>query len=98
MPYFIETFDKPDHQQVRLDNRPAHLAFLEEHKELLLACGAKLADDGDAATGGVYLLDVETRAAAGEFIAADPFAKAGLFADVKVLRWRKAYLDGTGYL
>ncbi|MEV0085030.1 YciI family protein [Saccharopolyspora sp. NPDC003752] len=98
MPYFIETFDKPDHQQVRLDNRPAHLAFLEEHKELLLACGAKLADDGDAATGGVYLLDVETRAAAEEFIAADPFAKAGLFADTKILRWRKAYLDGKGYL
>ncbi|MEV0699777.1 YciI family protein [Saccharopolyspora sp. NPDC050389] len=98
MPYFIETFDKPGHQQVRLDNRPAHLAFLEEHKALLLACGAKLADDGDEASGGVYLLDVETRAEAEAFIAADPFAKAGLFADIKILRWRKAYLGGKGYL
>ncbi|RKT88217.1 hypothetical protein SAMN05421805_101345 [Saccharopolyspora antimicrobica] len=98
MPYFIETFDKPGHQQVRLDNRPAHLAFLEEHKELLLACGAKLADDGETASGGVYLLEVETRAEAEEFIARDPFALAGLFAEVKIMRWRKAYLDGRGYL
>ncbi|MER5390853.1 YciI family protein [Saccharopolyspora sp. NPDC002686] len=98
MPYFIETFDKPDHQQVRQDNRPAHLAFLEEHKELLLACGAKLADEGDAATGGVYLLDVETRAEAEDFIAQDPFTRADLFAEVKILRWRKAFLAGQGYL
>jgi hypothetical protein len=98
MPYFIETFDKPDHQQVRLDNRAEHLAFLEENKALLLACGAKLADDGDAATGGVYLVDVETRAEAEAFIAKDPFTKVDLFAEVKIARWRKAYLDGKGYL
>ncbi|MGP4018999.1 YciI family protein [Saccharopolyspora sp. 5N708] len=98
MPYFIETFDKPDHQQVRLDARPEHLAFLEANKALLLACGAKLADDSDAASGGVYLVDVETRAEAEEFIAKDPFVKIGLFADVKITRWRKAYLDGKGYV
>ncbi|MGW1675887.1 YciI family protein [Saccharopolyspora sp. NPDC002376] len=97
MPYFIETFDKPDHQQVRQDNRPAHLAFLEEHKELLLACGAKLPDDGDAPTGGVYLVDVETRAEAEDFIARDPFTRADLFTEVTILRWRKAYLSGQGY-
>lgn len=98
MPYFVETFDKPGHQQVRLDNRPTHLEFLEENKALLLACGAKLADDSEEATGGVYLLDVDTRAAAEEFIAQDPFTKAGLFAEVKISRWRKAFLDGTSYL
>ncbi|KAA5834403.1 YciI family protein [Saccharopolyspora hirsuta] len=98
MPYFIETFDKPDHQQVRLDNRPAHLEFLAEHKDLLLACGAKLADGDDTASGGVYLLDVETRAEAEDFIARDPFTRAELFAEVKITRWRKAYLAGQGYL
>ena len=42
MPYMIETWDKPDHGALRLDLRPAHLDYLERHKALLLACGAKL--------------------------------------------------------
>lgn len=98
MPYFIETFDKPDHQHVRQANRPEHLAFLEANKTLLLACGAKLNDDGGDGGGGVYIVDVDTRAAAQAFIEADPFHKAALFAEVRITRWRKAYLDGVCHL
>lgn len=94
LPYFIETFDKPGHQHVRQANRPTHLAFLEENKRLLLACGAKLNDDGSDAGGGVYIVDVDTREAAQALIEADPFHQAGLFAEVRITRWRKAYLDG----
>ncbi len=95
MPYIIETFDKPDHQHVRKAERPAHLDFLEANKSLLLACGAKLNDDGSDAGGGVYIVDVDTREAAQALIEADPFHKAGLFAEVRITRWRKAYLDGV---
>lgn len=98
MPYFIETWDKPNHQTVRQATRPVHLDFLEQHKQLLLACGAKLNDDGSDAGGGVYIIDVDTREAAQSFIDADPFTKAGLFAEVRITRWRKAYLDGTCHL
>ena len=55
MPYLIETFDKPNHQHVRQAHRPAHLLFLEENKAKLLACGAKLNDDGSDA-GAVFIL------------------------------------------
>ncbi|AJG19548.1 YciI family protein [Cupriavidus basilensis] len=95
MPYFIETWDKPNHQTVRQAIRQVHLEFLEQHKQLLLACGAKLNDDGSDAGGGVYIIDVDTREAAQSFIDADPFTKASLFAEVRIMRWRKAYLDGT---
>ncbi|SDV46346.1 YciI family protein [Chitinasiproducens palmae] len=98
MPYLIQTFDKPDHLPVRLGARPAHLRFLEDNKALLLACGAKLADDSEDADGGVYLLAVETRAEAEAFIAADPFTQADLFDRVEIRRWRKAYLDGKSFL
>ena len=63
MPYVIETFDKPDHRHVRASVRPEHLAFLEARKDKLLACGAKLNDDGSDAGGGLYIVDVEDRAA-----------------------------------
>jgi len=98
MPYIIETFDKPGHQDVRQRHRAEHLAFLETNKQLLLACGAKLHDDGKDAGGGLYVVDLDTREAAQQFIDADPFSKAGLFERVSITRWRKAYVDGACYL
>jgi len=98
MPFLIETWDKPGQQAVRQANRPAHLVFLAEKKALLLASGAKLNDDGSDAGGGIYIVDLPTREAAQRFIDADPFTQAGLFAEVRITRWRKAYLDGKCFL
>lgn len=94
MPYIIETFDKPDHQSVRQAHRQVHLEYLDANKALLLACGAKLHDDGRDAGGGLYVVDLDTREQAEAFIAADPFAKADLFERVTITRWRKAYVAG----
>lgn len=98
MAFLIETFDKPAALPLRLAVSDKHLAYLEQNKELLIACGAKLDDDGDNADGGIYLVDMESRAEAEAFIAADPFFQAGLFREVRVIRWRKAYLDRKNYL
>ena len=97
MPYLIDTYDKPGAGAVRLANRDAHLAFLAQEAKLLLACGAKLSEDG-VATGGFYIVDLETREAAEAFIAADPFSKVDLFSEVRITRWRKAYLNGECFL
>lgn len=98
MPFLIETFDKPNHQHVRQASRAPHLDYLDANKALLLACGAKLNDDGSDGGGGVYIVDVDSREAAQAFIEADPFHTAGLFAEVKIVRWRKAYLDGVRHI
>lgn len=98
MPYIIETFDKPGTLDLRAATRDAHLDFLAENAPLLLACGAKLDDDGNTAGGGLYVVELETRAEAEAFIAADPFYKAGLFERVSITRWRKAYVAGVSYL
>ena len=98
MPYMIETFDKPDTGELRQRLRPAHLDFLEENKKRLLACGAKLLDDGATGTGSLYIVDVETREEAQAFIDGDPFTSGGLFERIVINRWRKAYLNGESYL
>lgn len=98
MPYMIETFDKPGTLDLRAATRPAHLAFLEAHKHLLIACGAKLDDAGNTAGGGLYVVALDSRAEAEAFIAADPFFTAGLFERVVIQGWRKAYVDGVSYL
>lgn len=98
MPYIIETFDKANHQHVRQQARPDHLRFLQEIAPMLLACGAKLNDDGTDAGGGLYVVNVETRAQAEQLIARDPFTEADLFERVEIRRWRKAYVDGKCYI
>ncbi|MCQ4159607.1 YciI family protein [Roseomonas sp. GC11] len=98
MPYMIETWDKPDSQALRQSTRAVHLDFLQSQAQKLLACGAKLQDDGSDGGGSFYIVDVETRAEAEAFIAADPFTQAGLFGRTQITRWRKAFLDRTSYL
>lgn len=98
MPYIIETWDKPDSKAIRASARPAHLEFLAKHAEKLLACGAKLDDDGVDLGGGIYVLDTDDRAEAEAFIASDPFSHVHLFDRVSITRLRKAYVAGQSYL
>ncbi|MCJ2050363.1 YciI family protein [Methylobacterium sp. J-070] len=98
MPFMIETFDRTGSLDIRKAHRAEHLAYLDQIRHRLLACGAKLNDDGSDAGGGLYLVDVDTRAEAEALIRADPFHKVGLFERVEIRRWRKAYLDGRSCL
>lgn len=98
MPYLVETFDKPHKQALRQALRDKHLDYLDENKHLLLACGAKIEDDGSGGIGSVYILALETRQEAEDFVNADPFAMGDLFERTVITRWRKAYLDGKCYL
>ena len=98
MPFLIETWDRPSDQVTRASVRAAHLTFLTGHAPLLLACGAKLHDDGTDAGGGVYIIDVDSRAEAEAFIAADPYTAAGLFARWEITRWRKGFVAGQPFI
>ncbi|KAG8148655.1 hypothetical protein BFF94_036805 [Burkholderia catarinensis] len=96
MPYVIETWDKPDSLSLRMKARPDHLELLAENASMLLACGAKLADDGKDLGGGLYVVDTDMRSEAQAFIESDPFFRAGLFDKVQITRWRKAYVAKEG--
>lgn len=98
MPYFIETTDRAGTAATRAELRPAHLDYLRAQAALLLACGAKLDDEGENADGSVYIVDVETRDEAQAFIDADPFTRGDLFESVRIRRWRKAVLAGVAYV
>ncbi|WP_242200172.1 MULTISPECIES: YciI family protein [unclassified Pseudomonas] len=98
MPFVIETWDKPGSQAVRSRHRPSHLAYLERHAALLIACGAKLHDDASDLGGGFYIVELDTREQAQAFIEGDPFYQAGLFLNVQITRWRKSYVLGKNLL
>ncbi len=94
MPFAIVTKDKEGHAHVRDSYQGAHKRYLDDHKDLLLAAGAMLGDDGSSAHGGILLVDVETREEAEAFVRNDPFWEAELFDEVLITRWRKAFFNG----
>ena len=80
--------DKPGHLQVRLDNRPAHIDYLRQTSGTVEMAGPLLDDDGQMC-GSLVILGVATMEEAQAWAAADPYAKAGLFATTRLVQWNK---------
>ena len=79
--------DKPGALEIRKENRPPHLAYLEE-SGVVQQAGAFL-DADELPCGSLVIVDVPDLAAAQAWAAGDPFAKVGLFAKVEVRPWRR---------
>lgn len=87
--YVITTTDKPGALETRVRVRPEHLDYLKETGVVKLA-GPFLDPAGDM-MGSLLIIDVADEAAANAFAANDPYAKAGLFAEVQVRGWRLGF-------
>ncbi len=79
--------DKPGHLHVRQENRPAHLEHINTSGVVEMA-GPFLSDSGEM-VGSLVILNVPDLAAAQDWAANDPYAKAGLFQSVDIREWKK---------
>lgn len=79
--------DKPGALPIRQENRPAHVDYLKS-TGVVSQAGPLLDDAGDM-IGSLVILEVTDIAAAQDWAANDPYAKAGLFADVQLIPWNK---------
>lgn len=91
MHFAIYCKDKAGHQQVRMDNRPAHIEHLKKHEKHLVCTGPLLTEDGQGMVGSLLVVDFADRAAAEAFAASDPYAKAKLFQSVEITPFRKVF-------
>lgn len=90
MPLFaIYCVDKPGHEHVRAENRPAHLEYSRQFADRMIIGGPMLSADGESMVGSLLVIDLPDEAAAREWCANDPYAKAGLFESVLVRRYKK---------
>lgn len=89
MLYAIYGVDGLDADRIRAENREAHFAYLDRHEDILVLGGATLADDSDARTGSLLIINVGSRAEADAFAAGEPFNRAGLFREHTVTRMRR---------
>ena len=91
MHFVINCTDKPDHQAVRMGNRPAHVEYLKTHFEKVVAAGPTLAEDGESMTGSILIMQFDDFAQAEAWAADDPYNKAGLFGSVTITPWKKVF-------
>ncbi|MFT6676865.1 MAG: hypothetical protein ACJAVM_003071 [Sulfitobacter sp.] len=79
--------DKSGALEIRTANRPAHIEYLKS-TELVAQAGPLLDADGGM-IGSLIILDVPDMAAAENWAAHDPYAKAGLFENVTLTQWNR---------
>ena len=87
MRFALITTDKPGALQTRKDNRDAHLAYIAATGVVEMA--GPFLDDNDQMCGSMIVLVVPDMAAAQAWADNDPYAKAGLFSDVRIQAWKK---------
>lgn len=81
-------FDKPDSLPVRLETRPAHLEHMKSYEQQgKVAAGGPLFGADGKPNGSLIVLEVADLDEAHAIAAADPYAKAGLFAKVEMRQW-----------
>ncbi|MEM7173428.1 MAG: YciI family protein [Pseudomonadota bacterium] len=89
MYFAIYCVDKPDHGQVRADNRQAHLDYLNSFRDQVHCAGPLTTDDGSAMLGSLLIMEFADKAKAQSFAENDPYSKAGLFQFVDIHHWKK---------
>ena len=88
MPLFMMVCtDKPGALELRKANRAAHLDYVRDTGCVVQA--GPLLDAAGEMAGSLIVLDLPDMAAATAWGANDPYAKAGLFADVRLQEWKK---------
>jgi hypothetical protein len=83
--------DKDDSQPIRLDNREAHLAYVDASDLEMVVAGPLLTPESDGMIGSMLVVEAEDRAQVDAFAASDPYRLAGLFDSVEIHPFRKVF-------
>jgi len=83
--------DHPERLAERSQHMPAHLAFLGAHPGRVIASGALRDSEDGVPTGGIWILNAESKAEAESFYKDDPIWQAGLRKSVSVSHWAMAF-------
>ena len=75
---------------IRSEHLDAHLAYIDQHRDIILLGGALLDEDGATRVGSAFVVNVRDRQQAEDFSKNEPFRRAGLYRSVNIRRMRRA--------
>ena len=84
MAYVVTILDDPQREHLQAQFEQAHYDYLRAHEPLIMLRGGLGNETGSGSIGGLLVLDLPSREAVHAFIARDPFAQAGLQAEVTI--------------
>jgi uncharacterized protein len=87
MRYALICLDKANALQTRVENRAAHLAYIQETGVVEQA--GPFIDAAGQMCGSLLILGVASKSEAEAWATNDPYAKAGLFQSVMVQEWKR---------
>ncbi len=87
--FAVHCLDKPGALDLRMANRPDHLAWAGAHADRIAMAGPLFAEDGETFAGSLFLIEFDTLEEARAWAAEDPYSRAGLFerVDIRPCRW-----------
>ena len=93
MHFCIRCIDKTGLPGLRQQVRPQHLDYLTALGGRIVLGGPLLGPDNATPIGSMLVIEAADRAAAEQLAANDPYALAGLFAEVTVTPFRLVFLN-----
>ena len=89
--------DKPNATQLRQQVRPEHKAYLAEVADRIAFAGPLVQDDGQTMLGSLLAIDFVSRNAAHDWLAKEPFFRAGLYASTTIHAFNNLWPQRTGF-
>ena len=97
MLFAFHLIDRAGAGDLRLRVRPEHKAYLAQVAERIAFAGPLLADDGQTMVGSLLVIDFADRTNALAWLSAEPFTRAGLYADAQVHAFRNLWPQRMGF-
>ena len=97
MIYTFTLIDRPGAGDLRTRVRPEHKAYLGAVADRIAFAGPLTSDDGQTMIGSLLAIDFASRAAATEWLAGEPFTRAGVYAGVTVHAFVNLWPQKTGF-
>lgn len=89
--------DKPGAVDLRLRVRPEHKIYLAEAADRIAVAGPFTHDDGTTMLGSLLVIDFASRDQAHDWLANEPFMKAGLYASTTVHAFVNLWPQKAGF-
>ncbi len=79
--------DKPEAAALLKETRPRHLDYFGQ-SAVVVRLGGPILNDAGEPVGSLIIIDAESRTAAEDFSANDPYTQAGVFEAVEILPYQ----------
>jgi len=97
MIYVFRLLDKPGAAELRQRVRPEHKAYLGAVADGIALAGPLTHDDSLQMIGSLLAIDFANREAAMDWLAQEPFTRAGLYAGVEVQAFVNLWPQKAGF-